>query len=76
MNRDIVRSKWAEMSGEIKEHWGKISDYDLTDVNGDPERLLELLHRRYGVSGRWAKEELDDFLGKYLGNSDEDISTV
>jgi uncharacterized protein YjbJ (UPF0337 family) len=73
MNKDIIRSKWTEIGWEVKERWGKLSDYDLTEVNGDPERLLALLYRRYGVSERYAREEIGEFLAKYVDNSDEGI---
>ncbi len=76
MNKDIIRSKWMEISWEIKERWGKMSDFDLAEVNVDPERSLDLLRRRYGISGRCASDELAKFMDRYPGNSDERISNA
>ncbi len=52
---------------------GESDRFDLMDVNGDPERLFELLKRRYGISGRCGREELGEFMAGYMDNSDEGV---
>ncbi|HEY3424496.1 MAG TPA: CsbD family protein, partial [Negativicutes bacterium] len=39
MNEDILKGKWHELKGGVKEKWGKLTDDDLTTVNGQSEQL-------------------------------------
>ncbi len=73
MNRDIVRSRWAEISWEIRQRWAKLREDELIEVNGDPDRFIDLLEREYGWSKRTATEKYSDFMARYLNERDEDI---
>lgn len=48
MNEDIVKGKWKEIKGRIKEQWGKLTDNDLAEIQGKGEKLLGLLQKKYG----------------------------
>ena len=42
MNKDILRGKWLEIKGKVKEKWGKLTDNDLLEYgsiryNAEPE---------------------------------------
>ncbi len=62
MNEDILKGKWHELKGGVKEKWGKLTDDDLTIVNGQSEQLLGLLQTKYGYSKDKAEEEYKSFL--------------
>jgi len=62
MNEDILQGKWHEMKGGIKAKWGKLTDDDLTLVNGESEKLMGALQTRYGYTRDKAKEEYDQFI--------------
>ena len=34
MNEDILKGKWLEIKGRVKETWGKLTDNDLFDESG------------------------------------------
>ena len=53
MNEDILKGKWKEIKGEVKQKWGKLTDDDLAQVEGKEEQLVGLLQKRYG----YAKEK-------------------
>lgn len=55
MNWDIVKGKWAQVKGEVKAKWGDLTDNDITEINGEREKLAGKLQERYG----WAREEAD-----------------
>ena len=61
MNEDIFSGKWHQFKGKIKENWGKLTDDDLTRINGKREKLLGALEERYG----WQKQRAEDELRKY-----------
>ena len=48
MNEDILKGKWREIKGRVKEKWGKLTDNDLREIEGKGEKLLGLLQKKYG----------------------------
>jgi uncharacterized protein YjbJ (UPF0337 family) len=61
MNKDILQGKWREMKGRVKEQWGKLTDDDLSQIDGNSERLLGVLQQRYGYARDRAEEEYKRF---------------
>jgi uncharacterized protein YjbJ (UPF0337 family) len=64
MNEDILKGKWKEIQGSVKERWGKLTDDDLTIVEGKGEKLLGLLQKKYGYSKDKAEQEYKEFIGR------------
>ena len=48
MNEDILKGKWQEIKGRVKEKWGKLTDNDLGEIEGKGEKLLGHLQKKYG----------------------------
>jgi len=67
MNEDVLKGKWNEIKGGVKEKWGKLTDDDLTTVEGKKEKLLGLLQKKYGDAKGKAEQEYKDFIGRYKG---------
>jgi len=67
MNEDILKGKWKELKGEVKAKWGKLTDDDLTAVEGKKEKLLGILQQKYGYAKDKAEQEYKDFIGRYKG---------
>ena len=65
MQGDIFAGKWHQFKGKIKEKWGKLTDDDLTRINGSRERLLGSLQERYGWEKKRAEDELKRFEQMY-----------
>lgn len=61
MNSDLFQGKWHEIKGKVKEKWGKLTDNDLTEINGKTENLLGKLQTHYGYAEERAKKEIADF---------------
>jgi uncharacterized protein YjbJ (UPF0337 family) len=70
MNHDTAQGKWQQLSGKIKQKWGKLTDDDLTRSAGNREYLVGKLHEQYGLAKDHANSELDT-LG--YGEHDEDV---
>jgi len=62
INQDIVQGKWTEVKGKIKQQWGKFTDDDVAQMQGNYEELLGNLQKKYGYQKEQAKKELDQFL--------------
>ena len=65
MNEDILKGKWREIKGEVKRKWGKLTDDDLTEIEGQEEKLLGLLQNRYGYARDQAEKEYKKFIDNY-----------
>jgi uncharacterized protein YjbJ (UPF0337 family) len=65
MNEDILKGKWKEIKGGVKEKWGKFTDDDLAVVDGKKEKLLGLLQKKYGYAKDKAEKEYEEFIGRH-----------
>lgn len=58
MNKDTLKGDWTLIKGKLKEKWGKLTDDDLTEINGKREQLLGKIQKRYGLAKEKAEQEL------------------
>jgi uncharacterized protein YjbJ (UPF0337 family) len=65
MDENILKGKWHQLKGDVKSRWGKLTDDDLTQAEGDAEKLVGRLQERYGYAREQARREVDDFLRTY-----------
>jgi uncharacterized protein YjbJ (UPF0337 family) len=61
MNWDEVGGRWNQFKGSVKEHWGKLTDDDLTVIAGNRDKLLGKLQERYGITKEKAEEQLNQW---------------
>jgi uncharacterized protein YjbJ (UPF0337 family) len=52
------------MKGDIRTRWGKLTDDDLTQIQGEAEKMIGKLQERYGYKRDQAERELNEFLNK------------
>jgi uncharacterized protein YjbJ (UPF0337 family) len=50
------------MKGSVRSKWGKLTDDDLTEIQGETEKMIGKLQERYGYNRERAHKELNDFL--------------
>ena len=61
MNWDQIKGDWKQMTGKVKEKWGKLTDNELTVIAGQREQLVGVLQERYGYEIDRAEKEVNDF---------------
>ena len=61
MNKDKAEGSWKELKGKIKQQWGKLTDDDLTVLEGASDELSGRIQKRYGVAKDEAQKQIDDF---------------
>lgn len=61
MNQDIFSGRWKELKGSVKEHWGKLTNDHLDEINGKSEKLVGRLQHEYGLSKEEAEKQVNDF---------------
>jgi uncharacterized protein YjbJ (UPF0337 family) len=59
MNKYIIQGNWKEAQGKFKEWWGKLTDDDLTQTEGNAEQIIGLLQKKYGYTRDHAEEEFN-----------------
>jgi uncharacterized protein YjbJ (UPF0337 family) len=64
MNQDTFAGQWKQLRGRAKEWWGKLTDDELTQVEGKMDKLVGLLQARYGYSKEQAEREIDQRMGR------------
>ncbi len=65
MNWDTVKGNWMQAKGRVKEQWGKLTDDDLTRIEGSRDRLLGKIQERYGLAKDAAERELQQWERRY-----------
>ncbi|MFN7993212.1 MAG: CsbD family protein [Bryobacteraceae bacterium] len=59
MNSDEMQGKWKQLTGAVREKWGKLTDDDLTAIAGKRDQFIGKLQERYGMSREQAERDLD-----------------
>ena len=57
MNNDQFKGSWQQFKGEVKKHWGQFTDDDLLEAEGDYDKFLGVVQKRYGDQ----KEEVESW---------------
>lgn len=65
MNWDQIEGMWKQSMGKVKVKWGKLTDDDLTVINGKKEQLVGKIQERYGMKKDAAEKQVDDFMRSY-----------
>ncbi len=61
MNSDQAEGKWKQMKGTLKEKWGKLTDDDLTVIEGNKDQLVGKVQERYGIAKDEAQKQVDEW---------------
>ena len=60
MNKDQFKGSWQQFKGELKKKWGQLTDNDLLEAEGDYDKFLGVVQKRYGDKkeevSKWADE--------------------
>ena len=60
MNEDIVKGNWKQLAGKIKAKWGKLTDDEIQQAEGNREVLVGKLQEKYGLKKEEAHKNLKD----------------
>ncbi len=64
MNEDIFKGKWNEIKGSVQKKWGKLTDNDLTQINGDRTKLAGTIQKTYGIESDEVEKQLKEWEDK------------
>lgn len=43
-----IEGKWDDLKGRIKQEWGSLTDDELTEADGDMDRLIGTIKQKTG----------------------------
>lgn len=61
MNSDMIAGNWKQLTGKVKEQWGKLTDDDLTVIEGKRDQLVGRVQERYGIAKDKAEEQVSSW---------------
>jgi uncharacterized protein YjbJ (UPF0337 family) len=61
MNSDKTAGQWKQIKGRIKEQWGRLTDDEITQLEGHGEQLVGKLQERYGLQREEAERQAKEF---------------
>jgi uncharacterized protein YjbJ (UPF0337 family) len=63
MNWDRIEGNWKQFTGKVKEKWGKLTEDDLTTIDGKQDQLVGRIQERYGVAKDEAQKQVNTWVG-------------
>jgi uncharacterized protein YjbJ (UPF0337 family) len=61
MSWDKIEGQWKRVTGEIKEEWGKLTERDLTAIDGKKDQLVGKIQEEYGIAKDEAERQVNEF---------------
>jgi uncharacterized protein YjbJ (UPF0337 family) len=61
MNWEEVKGKWTELRGHAIKQWGKLTEDDLDQIEGDRAKLVGRLQQAYGYQKEAAEKEAESW---------------
>lgn len=58
---DQVEGNWNQFAGKVKQRWGKLTDDDVTVINGKRQELVGKIQERYGIAKAEAEKQVDEW---------------
>lgn len=59
MSWDRVEGNWKQFKGKVKEEWGDLTDDEITEAEGNREKLEGRIQERYGIEKAEARRQVD-----------------
>ncbi|MGB7946488.1 MAG: CsbD family protein [Candidatus Binatia bacterium] len=64
MNRDQFKGSWKQFKGELKKKWGQFTDDDLLEAEGDYDKFIGVVQKRYGDKKEEVSQWTDEWYSK------------
>lgn len=59
MNIDALQGQWKVLKGTLRERWGRLTDNDVTQLEGHSEKLVGKIQELYGLDQAAAEKEVE-----------------
>ena len=74
MDSNVIKGKWKQLVGGMKQKWANLTEDDWKHVEGDKNKLIGRIQERYGHAKERAQREVDDYFKEQEGKQERKIS--
>lgn len=64
MNWEQIKGNWNQFSGRAKQQWGRLTDDDLTVIEGHRDELVGRIQKSYGITKEEAERQVNDWASR------------
>jgi uncharacterized protein YjbJ (UPF0337 family) len=57
-----VKGNWKQVRGDVQERWGKLTDDDLDQIQGQRDKLIGRIQERYGQTQQEVERQVDEWV--------------
>ncbi len=72
VNQQVLAGHWNELRGKLKEKWGKLTDDELRNFDGNVDQLIGRIQRKTGES----REAIEHFLSQIADEGSDFLETA
>ncbi len=65
MEREQFKRQWTQFKVELKKQWGRFTDDDLMQIEGDYDKFINLVQERYGEHKETVHRWVEHWYGHY-----------
>ncbi len=62
MSRDIMAGQWNQLKGKVKQTWGKLTDDEILESQGNMDMLVGKIQEKYGGTKEEIRQRLNEML--------------
>lgn len=70
LNEDILKGKWKEIKGEIRNQWGKLTSDEVEQTKGNLSAITGLIQQKYGMKKEEVSDRLHEFMNRFEVSKD------
>ena len=60
-----IKGNWKQFRGEVQKQWGKLTDDDLDQIQGERDKLVGLIQERYGEAQEDVERQVDEWYRRH-----------
>ncbi len=64
MIKEPLNIRWSELKSQIRQHWNKLTEDELSGLGSSVDELTSLLRKRYGYGKAQAEIEINKWLNE------------
>jgi uncharacterized protein YjbJ (UPF0337 family) len=65
MNKTTLKGQWKQVKGEVKKQWGKLTNDEIDQIEGEYDKMVGVLQEKYGYEKEKAQREANEFLENF-----------
>mgnify|MGYP002713229006 CR=1 FL=1 len=60
-NWEQIAGKWKQVKGKARKQWGKLTDDELMQIDGNRDVLAGKIQEKYGIAQEEAQQQIDEW---------------